>query len=240
MARQGASGTRTDEVHRRLRSDILAGRLVPGSRLKFPELCETYGVSVGAAREALTRLTAEGMVKTQPHQGYMVTPLSHEDLADLTRARIEIESLVLRLSVQEGDVQWESRAVAAHHVLERAVFLSDDDPDHPTDEWAAAHARFHLALLDGCTNRRLLDVARALREEAELYRQWSVSFGQEPDRDLAGEHRALLEASVGRQADLAGQLLRDHIAHTTSLLISVATDEPIRAAAPARADERAG
>ncbi|WP_345382809.1 GntR family transcriptional regulator [Pseudonocardia yuanmonensis] len=227
-------------MHRRLRSDILAGRLVPGSRLKFPELCEHYGVSVGAAREALTRLTAEGLVKTQPHQGYVVTPLSYEDLADLTRARIEIESLVLRLSVQEGDVEWESRAVAAHHVLERAVFMSDDDPDHPTDEWTAAHAKFHLALIDGCTNRRLLDVARALREEAELYRQWSVSFGQEPDRDLAGEHRALLEASVGRQADLAGQLLRDHIAHTASLLISVATDEPIRATPPAPADKRAG
>lgn len=226
MARGGATGTRTDEVYRRIRGDILGGRLRPGSRLKFPELCEGYGVSVGAAREALTRLTGEGLVKTQAHHGYMVTPLSHEDLADLTRARIEIESLVLRLSVLEGDVQWESRAVAAHHVLERAVFLDEDDPDHPTDEWAAAHATFHLALIDGCTNRRLLDTARALREEAELYRQWSVSFGQEPDRDLAGEHRALLDAAVGRQPDLAAQLLRDHIAHTARLLISVASDEP--------------
>src|SRR4051812_863352 len=122
VAKQEASKTRTDEVHRKLRSDILGGRLVPGSRLKFPELCERYNVSVGAAREALTRLAAEGLVKTQAHQGYMVTPLSHEDLADLTRARVEIESLVLRISVMEGDVQWESRAVAAHHVLERAPF----------------------------------------------------------------------------------------------------------------------
>ncbi|WP_236793726.1 GntR family transcriptional regulator [Amycolatopsis sp. GM8] len=226
MAKQGTAGTRTDEVHRRLRSDILGGRLVPGARLKFPELCESYSVSVGAAREALTRLMAEGLVKNQAHQGYIVTPLSHEDLADLTRARVEVESLVLRLSVLEGDVQWESRAVAAHHVLERAVFLSDDDPGHPTDEWAAAHAAFHLALIDGCTNRRLLSTARNLREEAELYRQWSVSFGQEPDRDLAGEHRALLEAAIGRQAEQAAQLIRDHIAHTAQLLISVATDEP--------------
>ncbi|AEM84181.1 GntR family transcriptional regulator [Streptomyces violaceusniger] len=227
MARQGTSGTRTAEVHRRLRNDILGGRLVPGARLKFPDLCEQYGVSVGAAREALTRLTSEGLVKTQPHQGYMVTPLSYEDLADLTRARVEIESLVLRLSVLEGDVQWESRAVAAHHVLERALFLSPDDPAHPTDEWAAAHAAFHLALLDGCTNRRLLDTARAYREEAELYRQWSVSFGQEPHRDLVAEHRALLEAAVGRQPDLAARLLREHIAHTAQLLISVVGDGPV-------------
>jgi DNA-binding GntR family transcriptional regulator len=214
-------------VHRRLRSDILGGRLVPGSRLKFPELCEKYGVSVGAAREALTRLAADGLVRTQPHQGYMVTPLSHEDLADLTRARAEIEPLVLQMAVVEGDVQWESRAVAAHHVLERAPFISGDDPDHPTDEWTAAHAAFHLALVDGCTNRRLLNVARTLREEAELYRQWSVSFGQEPERDLAGEHHALLEAAVGREPELAARLMRDHINHTAQLLISVAVDERV-------------
>ncbi|MFJ2261594.1 GntR family transcriptional regulator [Streptomyces sp. NPDC087844] len=230
MAKEKASKTRTEEMHRRLRGDILGGRLVPGARLKFPELCENYGVSVGAAREALTRLAAEGLVKSQAHQGYMVTPLSHEDLADLTRARVEIESLVLRMSVLEGDVHWESRAIAAHHVLERAPFLSDDDPDHPTYEWEVAHAAFHMALIDGCTNRRLLDAARSLRDEAELYRQWSVSLGQEPDRDLPGEHRALLDATVGRNADLAAHLLRDHIAHTAQLLISVATDEPLAAA----------
>jgi DNA-binding GntR family transcriptional regulator len=226
VARGGASGTRTDEVYRRIRGDILGARLVPGVRLKFPELCDNYGVSVGAAREALTRLAGEGLVTTQAHHGYMVSPLSHSDLAELTQARMEIESMVLRLSVEEGDVLWESRAVAAHHVLERAAYLAPEDPDHPTDEWTAAHAEFHSALLAGCRNRRLLDTAQALREEAELYRQWSVSFGQEPDRDVAGEHRALLDAAVGRRADEAATLLREHIAHTAKLLISVAADDP--------------
>ena len=213
-------------MYRRIRGDILGARLVPGARLKFPELCDNYGVSVGAAREALTRLAGEGLVTTQAHHGYMVSPLSHSDLADLTHARVEIESLVLRLSVEEGDVLWESRVVAAHHVLERAPFVDPEDPDHPTDQWAAAHAEFHGALLAGCTNRRLLDTAQALREEAELYRQWSVSFGQEPDRDIAGEHRALLEAAIGRRAEEAASLLREHIAHTAKLLISVAVDAP--------------
>jgi DNA-binding GntR family transcriptional regulator len=156
----------------------------------------------------------------------MVTPLSHEDLADLTRARVEIESLVLRLSVLDGDMHWEAQAVAAHHLLERTPFFADDDHDHPSDAWAEAHAAFHMALLAGCGNRRLHSTARALREEAELYRQWSVSFGQEPDRDLPGEHRALLEAAITRDPDLAAELLRDHIAHTAQLLISCAEDEP--------------
>ncbi|REF00706.1 GntR family transcriptional regulator [Thermomonospora umbrina] len=234
MAQTQSGSTRVDAVYDRLRADILGGRMEPGQRLKFSELCERYQTSVGVAREALVRLTGEGLVTTQAHQGFAVTPLSHSDLAELTQARVEIESLVLRLSVQDGDMQWEARAVAAHHVLERTAFVDTDDPTHPTDEWSAAHAAFHLALLDGCRNNRLLATARALREEAELYRQWSVSFGQEPDRDLAGEHRAMLDAAVARDVDLAARLLRDHIAHTAQLLIICAADVPNpRLASPA-------
>ncbi|MFF2554146.1 GntR family transcriptional regulator [Nocardia sp. NPDC058058] len=225
MAKSGGT-TRTDGIYQALRADILGGRLVPGERLKFPDLSERYKVSVGATREALTKLTAEGLVTTKAHQGYLVRPLSHQDLADLTQARVEVESLVLKLSVQDGDMQWEANAVAAHHLLERTPFRDPADPDHPTDEWSAAHAAFHIALLNGCGNRRLLDTARALRQEAELYLQWSVSFGNEPERDLPAEHRALLEAAVGRDPELAQELLRDHIAHTAQLLISCAPDQP--------------
>lgn len=220
------SSTRTDDLYQRIRADILGGRLHPGQRLKFSELHARYEGSVGAAREALTRLVSEGLVKVQSHQGYTVTPLSHEDLADLTQARIEIESLALRLSVASGDLDWESAVVAAHHRLARAPFFSTTDRDRPSDEWTAAHARFHLALIAGCPNRRLLRAAQSLREEAELYRQWSVAFGQEPDRDLAGEHQRLCDAAVARDADRAVDLLRDHIAHTAQLLISCADDIP--------------
>jgi DNA-binding GntR family transcriptional regulator len=221
-----SGSTRTDEVHHRLRADILAGRLHPGQRLKFPDLCQRYGSSVGVTREALTRLAAEGLVRTQTHQGYQVTPISHEDLAELTTARVEIESLVFRRAVTAGDMAWEAAAVAAHHVLERTSLTAAEDDHQVTDDWVVAHAAFHNALLAGCDNRRLLATARSLRDEAELYRRWSVSLGHEPDRDLPGEHRHLLDVALTRDADLAANRLRDHIAHTTQLLLTGADDEP--------------
>jgi DNA-binding GntR family transcriptional regulator len=115
--------------------------------------------------------------------------------------------------------------MAAHHVLERTPLRTAEDPDRLSDEWAAAHADFHRALLEGCDNRRLLDMALSLREEAELYRRWSVSLGGEPDRDLAGEHLALRDAAVARDPAEAGRLLADHIEHTAGLLITCATDD---------------
>jgi len=220
------AATRAAGVYQRLRADILGGRLVPGERLKFPELCERYRTSVGAAREVLTRLENEGLVTSRSHRGFTVTELSHRDLADLTEARIEVESMVLRLSIRDGDVQFEAQAVAAHHLLERTPFFAEDDPTHPSDAWVEAHATFHRALLAGCRNRRLLETAHALRDEAELYRQWSVSLGHEPDRDVAAEHRRLLEYTLARDVEGAVAELRDHVAHTARLLISVATDEP--------------
>lgn len=227
MARTNGGGTRAEHACQLLRADILGGRLTPGQRLKFPELGKRYDASVGVIREALTRLAAEGLVRTQSHIGYVVTPLSHEDLGELTTARIELESLVLRRSVREGDMNWEASAVAAHHVLERTPLIDPEDPAQVTDEWSRVHEGFHLALLAGCRNGRLLGMTRTLRREAELYRRWSVSLGHEPDRDIAGEHRGILDAATERDADLAAERLRDHIAHTTQLLISCAEDEPL-------------
>ena len=211
--------TRTDGLHARMREDILGGVLPPGQRLKFPELCRRYDTSVGAAREALTRLAGAGLVRSQAHQGYVVTPLSVEDLTELTVARVEIEGLVLRMSIAEGDVRWEADAIAAHHLLERATYLDPDNPARSTAEWAAAHAVFHTSLLVGCGNRRLREVAIGLRDEAELYRQWSITPALAKGRAIAAEHRAILDAAVARDADLAVRLLGEHISLTSRLLI---------------------
>jgi DNA-binding GntR family transcriptional regulator len=213
-----AGVTRTDGVHARLREDILGGILSPGQRLKFPELCRRYDTSVGAAREALTRLASAGLVRSQAHQGYVVTPLTVEDLAELTVARVEMEGLVLRMSIAEGDVRWEADAIAAHHLLERATYLDPDNPARSTAEWAAAHAEFHVALLAGCGNRRLREVAIGLRDEAELYRQWSITPALAKGRNVAAEHRAMLDAAVSRDTELAVRLLSEHISLTSKLL----------------------
>lgn len=219
MTKSRDLGTRGDETYTRLRSEILAGRLQPGERLKSAELCQRFGASVGATREALTRLQAEGLVRGVPHIGFTVTPLSAEGLTELTQARLEIEPLVLGLSIEAGDLAWEAQAVAAFHVLERTPLMDAEDPVRVSDKWATAHVAFHSALLAACPNRRLVRLALSLREEAGLYQFWSVSLQTEPDRDGVDEHRAILEATVARDVPAAQARLREHLAHTTRLLL---------------------
>ena len=211
--------TRSDCVYALLRADVLAGRRPPGQRLKFSDLSTSYDASVTVIREALTRLAGEGLVVAEPRLGYSVTDLSADRLNELTDARLELEAMVFARSVEHGDLQWESQMVAAHHRLENTPYLTTDEPVRITDEWAEAHARFHEALLEGCDNRRLYHIAIGLRSEAELYRRWSQPLGSEKNRDLAAEHRRLLDTALARNVPDAKQALREHISHTTRLLL---------------------
>lgn len=218
MARS-THGTRADDTFATMRADILAGRLAPGEKLKFPELGARYGVGVGVLREALTRLTEQDLVRSQPHQGFQVTPLSAEDLTDLTAARVAIECLVLRMSVAEGDTPWESDLVAKHHTLERTPQYDEDDPERVSDAWSRAHADFHHTLLAGCRNSRLLSIANSLRDSAELYRSWSQQHSRHPGRDVIAEHRTLMELALARDTEAAVEALERHISHTTEILL---------------------
>lgn len=216
--RPGATATRSGAVYEELRRDILAGRLIPGAKLPFAGLVEKYGCSMGSVREALQRLAEQGLVESIAQQGFRVVSVSAEDLIDLTAARCEIEGLALRHAIADGDVAWEGAAVAALHILERIPAFDPTDPSRQSDEWAAAHDVFHLALLKGCKNRRILATAIALRDSAELYRRWSAPL-HDRGRDVSGEHRSILDAAVSRRADDAVELLRAHIQRTTDKLL---------------------
>src|ERR1700731_5490431 len=81
----------TQRAYEGLRADLLACRIRPGSRLKIQELCDRCSVSLGAVREALSRLTSEGLVVSEPQRGFRAAPVSVADLQDLTMVRIEVE-----------------------------------------------------------------------------------------------------------------------------------------------------
>ena len=120
------TSTRAEHVHATLKTEILGGVLLPGTRLRVVELAERFSVSQTVVREALTRLAEQRIVEASPQQGYRVAPLTLADLNALTETRVHIEGLALRLAVVRGDVSWETEVVAAHHQLTRTAALTED------------------------------------------------------------------------------------------------------------------
>ena len=184
--------SRSRFVFARLRDDILYGELMPGSRLRFVELAERFSVSQTVIREALARLAEQGLATAVPQQGFRVVALSLDNLKELTDARIEMETLTLRRSIERGDVAWEATVVAAHHQLANTPALGADG--QLSREFFDVHEAFHRSTVRACGNERLLTVTLALRDAATLYRWWSLPFGNDYQRDRAGE----LHAGSGR------------------------------------------
>src|SRR6476620_4852673 len=80
-----------DDGYRRIRSDVVFGRLRPSQKLRLEGLKESYGVSVSTLREILNRLTAEGLVVAEGRRGFEVAPVSSENLKELAALRLLLE-----------------------------------------------------------------------------------------------------------------------------------------------------
>ncbi len=206
-----AMQTLTQDLYRRVREDILAGRLRPGQRLKIDEIRAQSGVGLNVAREAFSRLTGEGLLRSVPQHGFFVMDLSSVDHLHLTEARAAVESIGLQWAVERGDLAWEGQVLAAHHVLESTPIVPDGGEGRFSQKWVEAHTAFHSALVAGCGNDRLLGVIASLRDSAELYRRWSQPYQPGGGRDLRAEHATLARLTVARNGPAAIEQLTRHL-----------------------------
>ncbi|MGJ4859699.1 GntR family transcriptional regulator [Labrys sp. La1] len=213
------SRTLAGDIYERIRADVLACRIPPGSKLKIGDFCKRFDVSLGAVREALSRLSADGLVIAEAQKGFRVAPISREDLIDLTRTRIQIESLCLTDSIRKGDLDWETGVVASFHRLSRLDVRDPGDPGRINDDWVIAHSAFHAALVAACKSPTLLRIRKALYEQTERYRALSVP-AEPVSRDINLEHRELMEATLARDVGRACELIDMHLSRTTEILLA--------------------
>ncbi len=214
------SATMAETAYNLLKADILTCRLRPNAKLLIGPLTEEHGISLSGVREALSRLTAEGFVLAEPQKGYRVAPVSTSDLKYLTAARIDIENLCLVKSIDLGGVEWETAVVATFHRLSRTPYWEEnaDGKKNLNREWSSAHSAFHEALVSGANNPWLSWVRNTLYLRSERYRWLSVPLF-DAERDVASEHKALSDACLARNVDLATKLMGEHLNLTTKIIL---------------------
>ncbi len=218
----------TEQIYEHLRDAIMRGNYAPGEALKPQDLAKEQGVSLAVVREALVRAVGEGLADRLPNRGFAVPAFSDRRWQEITEARRTIEPLLLRMSIERGDIDWEARVRAAHHRLARTPAHVREQGEYYSDAWSEAHRMFHRTLLEGCGNHVLLETFDRMWTASELARRWSAH--RNPDRDDAGEHRRLEEAALARDADTAAEALAQHLTLTAAALTGRAPHEPAQQA----------
>lgn len=207
-----------------VRRAILTGEWTPGERLQPAVLAERFGTSTTVIREALTRLTGNGIVTSKPNRGFFVPELHLRELSDITELRCVSEALAAKLSLERGDVVWESELIAAHHQLSRTPRRDVHNPGHISEEWWTAHKAFHAKLLEACACPPMMHLASNLADSTELYRRWAAPSSAASERDVEKEHAEILEAALSRDIDALTSRLRSHYEATVQVVLEAGLD----------------
>ena len=215
--------SKTSLTYQTLKRELLNGVYAPGAKMRIDQLSESLGVSPGAVRESLSRLTSDGLVVAADQRGFVVAPISAADLIDLTEVRISIEVKCLQRSIQIGDLSWESGIAAAWHQLAHTPAIDPKSPNVMNADWTDAHTVFHDSLIAASDSVWWLKLREQLYIQAERYRRLLLPHSK-VSRDVDAEHAALVKATLARDADTASELLRAHLQHTVDVLI--ASDAP--------------
>lgn len=192
------------QVHERLREDILAGELEPGTVLTEVALAKSLGVSRGPIREALGRLASEGLVTITPRRGAIIAGLTPEEFVEAYQVREALETLAIRLAVprltsQERESLHELHAEMVDHAKRGEV-----------NAFFEANAAFHRTFTEASGNGRLQEMYRGLMDQMARYLARSLALRGTLERSVA-EHSAILEAVDAGDAERAARLLADHI-----------------------------
>jgi len=202
-----------DQAFQRLRHDVLTGTFAGGTKLKVEELQTAYGFSSSPLREALSRLSQEGLVRADERRGFRVAALSPEDLGDITRMRLMLDVQALHEAIEHGDDAWEAAIVAAYYRLEKVESRLPEGPVILDEEWSGLHRDFHAALLAACPSQRQLAWSASLFDQAERYRRFSARH-RKSVRRKSNEHKKLMDATLRRDGATACALLTEHIRGT--------------------------
>lgn len=211
--------TRATGVYDRLRRDLLAGLLAPGQRLTARFLMERYEAGQTPLREALNRLSSEGLVVSQDQRGFTVAAVSAEELTELTETRCWVEEIALRRSMAAATPAWEEALVVLCHRLVRTKRSASNDGYAENLDWETVHRSFHRALLAACGSRPLCHFCDQLADQLYRYRQLSVRKSY-PSRNIDEEHRSILAAIIRDDGDAAVALLQAHYRATAAVILA--------------------
>lgn len=209
-------GNTVDHLFSQLKNAIQNGQLAPGQRLIEADLTKDYGVSRGPLREALRRLSAEGIIDFVPNKGAIVKRFSPKEIVDIFRIRQALEGLATRLATENlapdrHKKQWK--------MLEQ-ISLGTIDEDLAFGE---ENRLFHGIILELCDNLQLHTLIQQMQLPFLRY-QIRGSLDRAYIRNSRKEHIDIARAMLAHDAKLAEKRMQQHLGKALDRLMTLLPD----------------
>lgn len=201
--RDGEAGVRVANL---LRAEILAGRILPGTRIRQEDLAERFGASRVPVREALRILNSEGLVTLVANTGAWVATLTLGECEEVYQMRERLEPLLLAYSAPhltaDDLAHLRSLADEMRHAHDVARFLDLD-------------REFHLGTYRRAETSQLGTLVVELWNTTQPYRRaYTRSIDDAAWGVIHEEHNLLLVALEDGDVEEAGRVLASHIRRT--------------------------
>lgn len=195
-----------DAVADRIRAAIWSGQYQPGDRLVERRLAHEFGISHIPLREALARLTEEGLVERLPRRGARVASLTPRMLEEVSSLRVVLEQFVIR---RLKDRFTPEAYVELQGVVDRMVKAAED---HDLVRVHEIDQEFHQRLWELTDHTLLVELAAQMRSRtSHFYRAAAASLGPDEVRRHADSHQQLLDVIASGDRRAAERAMQHHV-----------------------------
>jgi DNA-binding GntR family transcriptional regulator len=214
MATPTQQDTAVEATAEAIRTAIREGRFVPGQRLVVADITRSFGVSAGPAREAISRLTGEGLLEVITHRGAIVRSFSPAQIREIFQVREVVEGLAARLAASTVAQSAEAAELVHASVAELHAVLANNGVGFLEHNHA-----FHEMVYELARNTRVREIAASLI--LPVYRMRYHHLMASDYAAISGaEHGRIANALLAGDGDAAEREMRAHIGHSAEAMVA--------------------
>ena len=210
------------KIYEHLREQLLSGKIQPHQHLIEAKIARDIGTSRTPVREALHSLELEGLIESIPRVGYVVKPISEQEVEEICEIRAAIEGLAARWAMEKAH---EKLVIE----LEKNISIAEDKVSKgDVRAFVDMDAKFHEIISKFSGSQRLLELAQTLRRHMLRYRIQSIYSVDNVLRAIDG-HKGILRAIEKRNLGEVNKAIQHHMEQSKKDILRYAFKEAPKA-----------
>jgi DNA-binding GntR family transcriptional regulator len=219
-ARRPGSAQLSEVAYQRIRQMIVECELPPGAAISQSRLQAATRLGMAAVRTALARLQQEGLVRPLPRRGYLISPVTPQDINELLDLRLLLEPASLRLAA--------GRLGAADFAsLRRLAAVGYDSKSRESERhFLRANRDFHMIVARASGNGRLVQVLEQVFNEASRMLYLTMSASQNHSQTWQAGHHAICDALERGDGEAAACIAEAEVTDGRSAILAAVLTRP--------------